>query len=131
MMKPAKVLLFTCNWGAYSGLETAGAQNKSYSPNVRPLKVMCLGRLSSGIILKAFECGADGVLLLGCPPGECQYEFGSRRAEEAFATAKELTRLLGYADERLQMDYVAAGDGETFALKVRHFVAELNRAQGG
>jgi len=91
-----QVIVFTCNWQAYNGLEAAGAGRAHYPASVRPLKVMCLGRLSAGIILKAFEKGADGiilkafekgadgVLLLGCPPGECHYEFGNRRAEEVF-----------------------------------------------
>jgi len=120
-----KIVVFTCNWNAYSGLETAGAERREYAAAVRPLKVMCLGRLSAGIILKAFEKGADGVLLLGCPPGECHYEFGNRRAEEVFAEAEEMAALLGLRDEQLQLDWVAAGEGEAFVEKVRAFVEKL------
>jgi len=121
-----KVIVFTCNWGAYSGMETAGAERFSYSPAIHPLRVMCLGRLSPGIILKAFEKGADGVLLLGCPPGECHYEFGNRHAEQIVAGAKEIATLLGYRDEQLKLEWVAAGEGETFATKVQEFVAGLD-----
>ncbi len=64
------VVVFTCNWSAYSGLESAGSEPRCYSPVIRPIKVICLGRLSPGLILKTFEKGADGVLLLGCPPGD-------------------------------------------------------------
>jgi F420-non-reducing hydrogenase iron-sulfur subunit len=129
-MVDPKIVVFTCNWNAYSGLETAGAEHLSYSSASRPLKVMCLGRLSPGIILKAFEKGADGVLLLGCPPGECHYEFGNRRTEEVFAEAKGMAALLGYRDEQLKLGWVAAGEGETFAEKVRGFVAGLNGDRG-
>ncbi len=125
-----KVVVFTCNWNAYSGLETAGEQHLSYATAIRPLKVMCLGRLNPGIILKAFEKGADGVLLLGCPPGECHYEFGNRRAEEVFSEARQMATLLGYGDEQLQLDWVAAGEGEAFAQKVQTFVAGLNGDRG-
>jgi len=120
-----KVVVFTCNWQAYSSLEAAGADHTSYPAAIRPLKVMCLGRLSAGIILKAFEKGADGVLLLGCPPGECRYEFGNRRAEEVFSEAKEMAALLGFADEQLKLDWLAADDGRGFVKKVREFVAGL------
>jgi F420-non-reducing hydrogenase iron-sulfur subunit len=129
-MKDPRVVVFTCNWGAYSGLETAGTERLVYSPAIRPLKVMCLGRLSPGIILKAFEKGADGVLLLGCPPGECHYEFGNRRAEEIFAEARGMATLLGYRDEQLVLDWVAAGEGETFLAKVTGFLAGLNGDRG-
>jgi peptidyl-dipeptidase Dcp len=56
-MSEPKVIVFTCNWNAYSGLETAGFERRPYPASVRPLKVQCLGRLSPGIILKAFEKG--------------------------------------------------------------------------
>ena len=60
-MAPRKVILLTCNWNAYSGLETAGVERLNYPADVFPLKVPCLGQISSGIILKAFENGAEGV----------------------------------------------------------------------
>ncbi|HIP96724.1 MAG TPA: hydrogenase iron-sulfur subunit [Anaerolineae bacterium] len=120
-----RVIVFTCNWNAYSGLETAGIEGLNYPASVYPLKVMCLGRLHPGLILKAFEQGADGVLLLGCPPGECHYGFGNRRAEEVFAEAKALAYLLGIADERLRLDWLAAGGGKAFAEKVTEFVGQI------
>ncbi|MBN1138042.1 MAG: hydrogenase iron-sulfur subunit [Anaerolineae bacterium] len=121
-----KVVVFTCNWNAYSGLEAAGVDQLEYPASVYPLKVMCLGQISPGIILKALEMRADGVLLLSCPPGECHYQFGNRRAEELFKQAREMATLLGYGDEQLKMDWVAAGDGQAFAEKVRAFVLGLN-----
>ncbi|MFH2104382.1 MAG: hydrogenase iron-sulfur subunit [Chloroflexota bacterium] len=124
-MADPKVIVFTCNWNAYHGLETAGVQRLSYPPSILPLKVMCLGQLSPGIVLKAFENGAAGVLLLGCPAGECHFESGNRRAEEAFAEAKELATLLGYRDEQFKLDWVTAGDGEGFVEIVVRFVAGL------
>jgi NADPH-dependent glutamate synthase beta subunit-like oxidoreductase/coenzyme F420-reducing hydrogenase delta subunit/NAD-dependent dihydropyrimidine dehydrogenase PreA subunit len=120
------VVLFTCSWGAYSALETAGAQRLPYAAVTRPLKVQCLGQLSPGLILKAFEKGAAGVLLLSCPPGECHYDFGNRRAEEMFAQAREMASLLGIREERLQLDSVGAGGGKTFVEKVQAFCAGLN-----
>ena len=125
-MKTDKVLVFTCNWNAYHGLESAGVTHQAYSAAIHPLKVMCLGRLGPGIILRAFEHGAAGVLLLGCPPEECHYDFGNRRAEEMFAVTTDLIHVLGYSNKRLQMDWVTAGDGETWVEKVQSFVDGLN-----
>jgi len=125
-MAARKVILFTCNWNAYSGLETAGAERLNYPPGVYPLKVTCLGQINPGIILKAFENGAEGVLMLGCPPEQCHYEFGNRRAEEIYAQAKELVKVLGCSDTQLQLDWVAAGEGQELVSKVKSFVAGLN-----
>jgi len=128
-MADSRVIVFTCNWNAYNGLETAGVEGRSYSPAVYPLKVMCLGQISPGIILKAFENGAEGVLLLGCPLDECHFEFGNRRAEEVFQEAKNLANLLGYRDRQLQLDWLAAGDGQGFVDKVERFLAGLKEEQ--
>jgi F420-non-reducing hydrogenase iron-sulfur subunit len=128
-MVDPKIVVFTCNWNAYSGLESAGTEHLAYPPNVRPIKVMCLGRLTPGLILKAFEKGAAGVLLLGCPPGECHYEFGNRHAQEVFDRAKEMATLLGYRDKQLQLDWIMAGEGQSFAARVRAFAAGLNGDQ--
>jgi len=54
-MTPRKVILFTCNWNAYSGLETAGVERLAYPAGVYPLKATCLGQIDPGLILKAFE----------------------------------------------------------------------------
>jgi NADPH-dependent glutamate synthase beta subunit-like oxidoreductase/coenzyme F420-reducing hydrogenase delta subunit len=121
-----KVVVYTCNWSAYSGLETAGLERRRYSSSVYPVKVMCLGRLGPGIILKTLEQGASGVLMLGCLPGECRYDFGSRRAEETFVAASDLLRKLGYSTRRLKMDRLAVGDGKTLTETIRQFVAALD-----
>jgi F420-non-reducing hydrogenase iron-sulfur subunit len=124
-MAEARVVVYTCNWSAYSALETAGSQRLAYPANVRPIRVMCLGRLHPGLILKAFELGADGVLLLGCPPGGCHYEFGNQRAEELFQDTRAIAHLLGLKDERLKLDWVGAGEGSAFVQKIQQFVDGL------
>jgi F420-non-reducing hydrogenase iron-sulfur subunit len=128
-MPDPKVVILTCNWNAYSGLEAAGLERLAYCSATRPIKVMCLGQLSPGNVLKAFEKGADGVLLLGCAPGECHYEFGNRRAEEAFAQTKCVAALLGISDEQLRLEWVGAGEGDTFVDKVQAFCSGLSGSQ--
>ncbi len=120
-----RIIVFTCNWSAYSGLESAGAEGLSYPASVHPVRVMCLARLHPGLILRAFELGAAGVLLLGCPPGECHYGSGNSRAAEMFEELQALARLLGVRDEQLQLDWVTTGQGATFANKVREFADRL------
>ncbi len=128
-MNTDKVLVFTCNWSAYHGLESAGVNHQAYSAVIHPIKVMCLGRLGPGIILKSFEHGAAGVLLLGCPPGECHYDFGNNRAEEMFTVTSDLLHLLGVSNKRLQMVRLTAGDGDTWVVKAQSFVDGLNKNQ--
>jgi F420-non-reducing hydrogenase iron-sulfur subunit len=120
-----RVIIFTCNWNAHESLQAAGKQHLHFPAGVRPLKVGCLGQVGSSVILKALEKGADGVMLIGCSPEECHYEFGSRRAAELFEEVRELARMLGFREEQLAFHQVRAGEGAVLVDKVQAFVARL------
>jgi coenzyme F420-reducing hydrogenase delta subunit len=120
-----RVVIFTCNWNAHESLMEAGKQHLSLPSGVRLLKVDCLGQVGSSVILKAFEKGADGVMLVGCSPEECHYEFGSRRAAELFEEVLKLAELLGFHEERLQFHQVHVGEGAALLEKVRAFVTQV------
>lgn len=124
-----RVVIFTCNWNAHQSLQAAGKRHLHLPAGARPLKVDCLGQVSSSVILKAFEKGADGVLLVGCSAEECHYEFGSRRAAELFEEVRKLARLLGFQDEQLGFHQVHRGEEEALIEQVRAFVAQLDRSK--
>lgn len=60
-----KIVVFACNWCAYSAADLAGVSRLQYPPNIRIIRVMCSGRVNPNFILKAFEGGADGVMVAG------------------------------------------------------------------
>ncbi len=121
-----RIVIFTCNWNAHESLQEAGRQHLSLPAGARTLKVDCLGQVGSSVILKAFEKGADGVMLVGCSPEECHYEFGSRRAAELFEEVRKLAKLLGFRDEQLDFHQVYTGEGTRLAETVRAFVNRLS-----
>jgi F420-non-reducing hydrogenase iron-sulfur subunit len=123
-----KVILFTCNWHAYSSMEAAGRERSSYSTAVVPIRLSCLGRISPGIILKAFEGGAAGVLLLGCPEGQCHFETGNLEALNVIEETRSLLKLLGYDKNRLEYQLLPADQGETYLEVVNQF---LDRVENG
>ena len=63
-----RIVAFCCNWCAYAGADLAGVSRIQYPPTVRIIRVMCTGMVDESYILKAFEEGADGVLVAGCHP---------------------------------------------------------------
>jgi len=60
-----KILGFLCNWCAYGGADLAGVSRLQYPPNLRPVRVMCSGRVDPLFIIQALKEGADGVLVAG------------------------------------------------------------------
>jgi F420-non-reducing hydrogenase iron-sulfur subunit len=125
-----RVVIFTCNWNAHESLQEAGRRHLRYPAGVRPLKVDCLGQVGSSLILKAFEKGADGVMLVGCSPEECHFEFGSRRAAQLFEEVRKLAVLLGFQEEQLAFHQVHVGEGTALIEKVRAFVAQVASLKG-
>jgi coenzyme F420-reducing hydrogenase delta subunit len=120
-----RIVILTCNWNAHESLQAAGKQRISLPAGARPLKVDCLGQVGSSVILKAFEKGADGVMLVGCSPEECHYEFGSRRAAELFLEVRQLIKLLGFQEEQLAFHQVHTDEAESLAQAVATFARQL------
>ena len=123
-----RVVGFVCNWSAYSGVEMVGVNKEEYPPNIQLIRVMCLGRLHLGLILKAFELGADGIMLLGCPQDDCHYESGIATAKEMLVQAKKVLSLLGIDQKRLTLVEVPLGRGDFLAIRVSNFVKRIKGA---
>ncbi|GAW92993.1 coenzyme F420-reducing hydrogenase, delta subunit [Calderihabitans maritimus] len=60
-----KIVAFCCNWCAYAGADLAGLNRIQYPPNVRVIRVPCSGRVNPQFVVRAFQRGADAVLVAG------------------------------------------------------------------
>ena len=60
-----KIIAFMCNWCAYGAADLAGVSRLQYPPNIRVIRVMCSATVSPHHILRAFQSGADGILVGG------------------------------------------------------------------
>jgi F420-non-reducing hydrogenase iron-sulfur subunit len=120
-----KIVAFACNWCSYAGADTAGVSRLQYSPHFRVIRTMCSGRVKPSFIIKAFQMGADGVLVSGCHFGDCHYIFGNHRAVEQFEKAKQIIKLLGLEEKRLRLEWVSAAEGGRWAQLINEFVAQI------
>lgn len=110
-----KIVVFLCNWCSYAGADLAGTSRIQYAPNVRVIRVMCSGRVEPYFILQALQKGADGVLLLGCHPGECHYLEGNYKTAGRMAVLKKMLGQFGIEEGRVRLDWVSASEGVRFA----------------
>lgn len=106
-----KIIALVCNWCTYAGADLAGTSRLKYVPNVRIIKVPCTGRIDPVFIIRAFESGADGVLVSGCHPGDCHYSSGNYHARRRFALFRKLMEFVGIDPARLQFSWVSAAEG--------------------
>lgn len=110
-----RIVGFLCNWCAYSGADLAGVSRMKMAPNVRSIRVMCTGRVDPTFVLKAFACGADGVLIGGCNPGDCHYAEGNYKALRRSVFLKRLLKEQGIDPRRLRIEWISASEGDKYA----------------
>ncbi|MFP4169793.1 MAG: hydrogenase iron-sulfur subunit [Methanomassiliicoccales archaeon] len=123
------IVAFCCNWCAYAGADLAGVSRYQYSSRIRIVRVMCSGRVDPALLLRTFQKGADGVMVLGCHPGDCHYLNGNEEAERRVGRTRELMGLLGIDPERLYLNWVSASEGGRFAETTDDFVERV-RSKG-
>ncbi len=119
------IVAFLCNWCAYTGADLAGTSRLRYAPNIRIIRIMCSGRLEPTFILKAFQQGADGVLVCGCHPGDCHYQEGNYKCLRRFRLISKFIVQMGIEKERLQLEWISASEGKQFAELVNSMTKTL------
>lgn len=120
---------FLCNWCSYRAADLAGTARIKYAPNLRPIRVMCSGRVDPQFVLQAFRSGADAVLIAGCHPGECHYVNGNIKALRRFTLLRKTLEQWGIEQERVQLLWASASEGTVLAAAVDRMTEEV-RALG-
>jgi F420-non-reducing hydrogenase iron-sulfur subunit len=120
-----KIVAFCCNWCSYAGADLAGTSRMQYPSAVRIIRVMCSGRVSPFFILKALSVGADGVLVLGCHPGDCHYIEGNYKTMRRIPLLKKMLKQLGIEEERVRLEWVSASEGAKFAEVTSNFTQAI------
>ena len=86
---------------------------------------MCSGRVDPQLVLEAFRVGADGVLILGCPSGDCHYKRGNIEALKRIPLLEQVLGQYGIHGNRMRFDSVSASDGKKYALIIGEMVEML------
>ena len=124
-----KIVGFLCNWCSYRGADLAGISRLHFAPNVKVIRVPCSTRVEPSFVVKAFQSGADGVLILGCHPGDCHYVEGNYKTMRRIPLLKKMLAQFGIEDERVRLDWVSASEGEKYATLINDMTEKI-RALG-
>ena len=112
--KEIKILSFLClKWG-YGGADMAGTIRAQYPPSLRTVLVPCTGRVGADLVMRAFGRGADGVMIVGWYPGECDYESGNYFAYRLVEYLKAVIKTVGINPKRLIMEFCSSAEGAKF-----------------
>ncbi len=124
-----RIVAFICNWCTYTGADLAGTSRMKYPPFVRVIKIPCTGRFDPLFMIKAFERGADGVLVSGCHPGDCHYTAGNYNARRKYTVFKALLETLGMDMDRVWFSWISASEGGKWVDTIKKFT-EVIRQKG-
>lgn len=120
-----KVVAFMCNWCTYAAADSAGVARMESPANVLPVRIMCSGRVSPEMVLRAFRAGADGVLVMGCHIGDCHYNSGNHRTAKRIPLLRNLLSYAGINPERLRLEWVSSAEAPRFVRVTQEFVEKI------
>lgn len=127
-----KIVAFCCNWCSYSGADLAGTNRLQYPTNLKIIRVPCSGRIDPFFVVKAFQRGADGVMIAGCHPGDCHYTTGNYYTRRRYLLIKRLLEFMGLEEGRFDVSWISASEAIKFqemAIRVRERVKKLGPNQ--
>ena len=122
-----KIVAYCCNWCSYPAADGAGVARLQYPTNIKIIRVMCGGRVTPGLVLKAFELGADGVIVATCHFEDCHYIFGARKAADVHKVTEKLVKMLGIEDARLRLDWISSAETTKFAKVAKEFTETVRK----
>ena len=119
------IIVFGCMQCMYAAADLAGTMKLQYDVTSRIIRMPCTARLDINFILKALQEGADGVLIVGCHPGDCAFKTGNLGAERRVRFARKLIGQLGLNEGRVKMVFVSAAESDLFVKHVNDFADEI------
>ena len=122
-----KILGFLCNWCCYAGADLAGTSRFEYPPLMRPIRIMCSGRVDRDFVLEAFRLGAGMVMIGACHlPYDCHYISGNWKMKARMDALSPMLQKLGLSPQRFRVEYVSAAEGLKFAELMKEMATQLD-----
>ncbi len=125
-LKAEEVLSFGCVWGGLAAADNAGVKAMKYDPRLYMLKVGCIGQLDPSVLARAFLEGANGLLLVGCPPEACHHSYGLDHTWSRVNLIKKLLSLCGIDRRRIALAHADLNLPEEYINTVENYVALIN-----
>lgn len=122
-----QIIGFLCNWCSYTGADLAGTARMKIPSSIRVIRVMCSGRIDPLFVLRGLLRGADGIMMMGCHPGDCHYQKGNYNTRRRFVMMQSIMDTLGMEKERLGLWWVSASEGAKYARVTQEFSDKITK----
>jgi F420-non-reducing hydrogenase iron-sulfur subunit len=101
------------------------AQKLDGNFHTRMIQTTCTGRIDPTYVIDAFAKGADGVMIAGCPPGDCHYITGNYKANRNYLLLKKTLAQMGIEPERLAANWLPAAESDRMLASLNEFAKRV------
>jgi len=98
-----------------------------YPTNVRIVRTPCTGRLEVEFFMKAFEKGADGIIVAGCLEGGCHFTDGNFLAKGRVIYTRKFLAESGLEEERIRMINISAAMARPFVDQINDMIESIKK----
>ncbi len=116
-----KLVCFSCqfSWGYLADEAALSKKIENWLP------IICTGKIDTTHMMEAFEKGADGVLILGCPEGDCHYQDGNYEAKKRVYLLRRMLESMGIEKGRIRIELSVDPEGHRIPQLVKEMKKEL------
>ena len=120
-----QITLFHCINAIADGADPTTAAGPDV--DLKVVQLACSSMVKDVFLLRAFEAGSDGVLVLVCGQDRCRYTEGNIRANKRVAWVKQLLDEIGMDGRRLSLFSLAPGKDGALAEAFKEQLALLSQ----
>ena len=121
------IIMFAClKWG-YSAADLAGVSRLKYTPEVKIIKLRCTGRIDAKHLLFSIKSGADGVMIVGWRPNECQFKEGNFKAQSHVDLVNRILDRRGLGNQRINQYWLSGAESEKLVKSVEDTMEKIQR----
>ena len=121
-----KIYLFYCS-NSLDAKELSQCRDELKDHQLKTISLPCSGKVDIPYLVKAFETGADGVVIITCELGQCRHLEGNMRADKRAEAVDKLLEEIGAGTGRITAIHVKDGRIEDTVNEIKKFRARINQ----
>lgn len=123
-----RILAFVCENDAYPAFDMAGIKKLEYSAFIRIIPVRCIGSVNKIWISDALSQGFDGIMQIGCKPGDdyqCHFIHGSELTQTRGENIQETLDKMMLEPERIRTEFLEINEYHKIPDIINDYVEEI------
>ena len=121
-----KIYLFYCS-NSLHAKELSQCRDELKDHQLKVIALPCSGKVDIPYLVKAFETGADGVVIVTCELGQCRHLEGNMRAEKRAEAVDSLLKEIGAETGCIATIHIKEGRIEHTISNIKNFCARINQ----